>query len=217
MARTRAASISKAENMSSKVGQQQGRRAFGRLAGRVAAAGVLAAAALAAGLTGCASLETRDVTLSESEITLLLARQFPMERKVLEVIDLTVSNPQVRLLPDSNRIGTELDVAAVDRLFGNTAHAHVNLDYGLRFEPSDHSIRMTQVRVRELTLDSGANSMHGVAQRLGTLAAENALENQTLYKMKPAQADAMDRLNLVASPIRVTSQGLSMTVSPKPN
>jgi len=33
--------------------------------------------------------------------------------------------------------------------------------------------------------------------------------------MKPAQADEMDRLNLVASPITVTPQGLHMTVSPK--
>ncbi len=195
----------------SSIGQQGNRRVFGQLATGVA----LVAMAAAATLTGCASLVSHDVTLSEAQITLLLARQFPMERKVLEVIDLTVANPQLHLLPDSNRIGTELDVTAIDRLFGNTAHGHVNVDYGLRFEPSDHSIRMTQVRVRELALDSGTSSLHGVAQRLGTLVAESALENQTLYKMKPAQADEMDRLNLQASPIRVTPQGLVMTVSPK--
>ena len=136
---------------------------------------------------------------------------------MLEVIDLEVSNPQVHLLPDVNRIGTEFDVAALDRLFGSSAHGHVHLDYALRFEPADHSIRMTQVRVRELTLESGSNAMHGAAQRIGTLVAEDILENQALYKMKPAQADEMDRLNLVASPIRVTAQGIQMTVSPKPN
>ena len=195
----------------SSIGQQGNRRVFGRLAAGAALAAIVATIAL----TGCASLVSHDVTLSEAQITLLLARQFPMERKVLEVIDLTVANPQIHLLPDTNRVGTELDVTAVDRLFGNTARAHVNVDYGLRFEPSDHSIRMTQVRVRELTLDSGTSSLHGVAQRLGTLVAEGALENQTLYKMKPAQADEMDRLNLQASPIRVTPQGLVMTVSPR--
>ena len=155
--------------------------------------------------------------LSESQITLLLARQFPLERKVLEVIDLEATNPQVHLLPDTNRIGTELDVSALDRLFGSSAHGHVNLDYGLRFDATDHSIRMTQVHVRDLSLESGSNALHGAAQRIGTLVAENVLENLTLYKMKPAQADEMDRLNLEASPIRVTAQGISMTVSPKAN
>ncbi|MET0384057.1 MAG: hypothetical protein ABW032_11605 [Burkholderiaceae bacterium] len=188
--------------------RNQNRRGFGL--------GAAAVAVAAAGLSACAGLVgSRDVTLSESQLTLLLARQFPMERRMVEVIDLTVSNPQIHLLPQANRIGTELDVDALDRLFGNGAHAHVDLDYGLRFEPTDHSIRMTNVRVRRLSLDSGSNSLHGVAQRIGTLVAENMLENETLYKMKPPQADEMDRLNLVVSPIRVTAQGIQMTVSPK--
>ncbi|HEY9026011.1 MAG TPA: hypothetical protein VIP05_17065, partial [Burkholderiaceae bacterium] len=102
-----------------------------------------------------------------------------------------------------------------DRLFGSRAQGHLKLDYGLRFEPSDHSIRMTQVRVRDLSLESGAGTLHGAAQRLGTLVAEDLLENLSLYKMKPAQADEMNRLGLEASPIRVTAQGISMTLSPR--
>ena len=181
------------------------------------AAGLLAGALAAAALSGCAALiGTHDVDIGESQLALLMARQFPMQRKVLEVIDLEIANPQLRLLPESNRVATELDVTAADRLFGNSAQGHVSLDYGLRFQASDHTIRMTQVRVRELTLASGSNSLRGASQRLGGLVAENALENLVLYRMKPAQADEMDRLNLVASPITVTAAGLHMSVSPRP-
>jgi hypothetical protein len=74
---------------------------------------------------------------------------------------------------------------------------------------------MSQVRVRDLTLDAGSNGLHGAAQRIGTLVAEEMLENMTLYKMKPAQADEMDRLNLVAGPILVTAQGIQMSVAPR--
>jgi hypothetical protein len=76
---------------------------------------------------------------------------------------------------------------------------------------------MSQVRVRELTFESGSSSLHGTAQRIGTLVAENILENMPLYKMKPSQADTMDRLNLVAGPIMVTPQGIQMTISPRQN
>jgi hypothetical protein len=197
------------------VGRRYRRRAVLRISVAAGAlwAGVLALLAL---LSGCAGLiGTHDVDISESQLTLLMARQFPMERKVMEVIDLDITNPVLTLIPQSNRVGTELDVAAVDRLFGSAATAHVRLDYGLRFQPSDHTIRMTQVRVRELTLASGSSNLHGAAQRIGGLVAENALENLVLYRMKPAQADEMDRLNLVASPITVTPRGLHMSVSPK--
>ena len=84
-----------------------------------------------------------------------------------------------------------------------------------RFDAADHTIRMTDVRVRQLDVAAGSSNLHGAAQRLGTLAAESLLENQPLYRMKPAQADEMDRLGLVASPIRVGAQGISMTLSPR--
>ena len=195
-------------------GRRQRRRAALRAA---SAAGALCAGVLAA-ISGCTSLLARhDVDISESQLGVLMARQFPMERKVAEVIDLSVTNPVLTLLPAGNRVGTELDVAAVDRLFGSAAMGHVKLDYGLRFQPSDHTIRMTEVRVRELTLSSGSSNLRGGAQRIGGLVAENALNDLVVYRMKPAQADEMDRLDLVASPITVTPQGLHMTVSPRRN
>jgi len=172
--------------------------------------------AVGAALAGCAGLTgPHTINLSESELTLLLARQFPIERKVLDVIDLQVTNPQLRLLPDTNRVATELDFSTLDRLFGTRAQGHLNLDYGLRFNAPDHSIRLSQVRVRELNIQSGAGSLRGAGERLGSLVAEDLLENLPIYKMKPAQAEEMDRLNLVASDIHVTAQGISLTLSPK--
>src|SRR5438067_1170319 len=100
------------------VGRRYRQRALARMAGM---AGVLCAGVLAL-LSGCAALiGTHDIDISESQLTLLLSRQFPMERKVLEVIDLNITNPQVELIPQGNRIGTQLDVTALDRLFGSTA------------------------------------------------------------------------------------------------
>jgi hypothetical protein len=195
-----------------RVGRRYRRRAVLRMA---SAAGALWAGVLVT-MSGCTSLlGTHDVDISESQLTVLMARQFPMERKVMEVIDLNITNPVLTLIPQSNRVGTELDVTAIDRVFGSTALGHVKLDYGLRFQASDHTIRMTEVRVRELSLSSGSSNLHGAAQRIGGLVAENALENLVLYRMKPAQADEMDRLNLVASPITVTPQGLHMSVAPR--
>ena len=205
------------ERSGGQVGARYRRRTLLRVVAKAGAlcAGVLALMAL---MSGCAALiGTHDVDISESQLALLLARQFPMERKVLEVVELDITNPQITLIPEGNRVGTELDVSALDRLFGSSAMGHVKLDYGLRFQASDHTIRMTQVRVRELTLSSGSNNLRGAAQRLGGLVAENALEDLVLYRMKPAQADEMDRLDLVASPITVTAQGLHMTVSPRRN
>src|ERR1700761_5027077 len=157
--------------------EQVGRRYRRRTALRMAsAAGALCAGVLGL-LSGCASLiGTHDVDISESQLSVLMARQFPMERKVMEVIDLNITNPVLTLMPQANRVGTELDVTAIDRLFGSTALGHVKLDYSLRFQPSDHTIRMTEVRVRALSLSSGPSHLHGAAQRIGGRGGGDAPE-----------------------------------------
>jgi hypothetical protein len=186
------------------------RRRVGLAAGAFLGLGVLL------GVSGCAGMGgSTTVSISESELALLLARQFPMERKVMEVVDLQVTNPQLRLLPEQNRIASEFDIFALERLLGSRTQGHVSLDYGLRFESSDHTIRLTQVHVRDLTLESGPNALHGASQRIGTLVAEDLLENLPVYKMKQSQVDRMDRMDLAAGPITVTPRGIQMTIEPR--
>ena len=63
---------------------------------------LLAAAMVApAWLAGCAALGgARTVTLSHADLQARLERQFPRQRRVLEVIDVDIARPVVRLLPD---------------------------------------------------------------------------------------------------------------------
>lgn len=166
-------------------------------------------------LAGCAALETQDLVFSETDLALMLARQFPQSRKVLEVIELQVANPHLTLQPERNRVATSFDLIANDRLFGNHASGHLMLDYALRFDAADHSVRMKDVRVQSLSLDSGSSTLRGQAQRLGILASEHLLENLAIYKMKPEQADRMDRFGLEARSVAVTARGLEVHVGPK--
>ena len=72
--------------------------------------------ALAAGTTliaGCAGLfGPRTVEVSQAQLEELLARRFPLTRRVLEIFDVTVSAPLLRLLPDANRIATDFELAS---------------------------------------------------------------------------------------------------------
>jgi hypothetical protein len=168
------------------------------------------------GLGGCSTIGVPStLRFSETDLTLMLSRQFPQERRVLEVIDVQLANPQLMLLPESNRLSTAFDVTADDRLFGGHAAAHVKLDYALRYEPKDRTLRLQDVRVEELTLAPGAAPMRGQAQRLGVLAAEHVLENLAIYKMRPDQADRMDQFGVEPKSIKVTSQGVEVAVGPK--
>ena len=71
-------------------------------------------------LLGACATGPRTVSVSASELQAWIARRFPVERRVLEVFELRLSAPTVRLLPQDNRLVTELNLLATDRLSGRS-------------------------------------------------------------------------------------------------
>ena len=68
-------------------------------------------------LAGCAALlGPRTVEIPEARLQQVLARQFPLRSRVLELFDINVAAPRLTLLPETNRVATEFDLAIGDRL-----------------------------------------------------------------------------------------------------
>jgi hypothetical protein len=170
---------------------------------------VMAVVALA--LSACAGLGVpRELTLSQADLQTLIERQFPRDRRVLEVLDVSLARPVIRLAPERKRIVTELDLSAVERLSGRTVHGSLALDHALRYEPSDASIRLAQVKVQDFKLDIGGTSLSGQGARLGALLAEHLLDDFVIYRVKDAQREALRRAGIDRADIAVTSRGVEL-------
>ena len=77
----------------------------------------LSCLALAALLAACASLGgSRVMTFSEADMARLLEQHGPFQRRLLEVLDVRVQRPTVRLVPSSNRLASSFDIAATERV-----------------------------------------------------------------------------------------------------
>jgi hypothetical protein len=170
----------------------------------------------AALLAGCAGFGgPRVKVIGESELQSLLAREFPRRRRVLEVLDVTLSLPRVRLMPERNRIGTQLDLAATERLSGTTLDGEIALDYALRLEPSDGTVRLTQVHVDRLDLRAAGTALPLPMQRVGALLAEHLLDDYAIWRAPPEQAELARRYGGAASAVTVTSRGVEITFAPR--
>ena len=185
-----------------------------------------AAAALAgaaAQLQGCANLgQPRVITLSEAELSALVARAFPMQQQVLEVLDLQLSAPRLRLLPEINRISVLLVVRAQERLRGGRGRGELGFDSALRFEPQDASVRLNQVRVQHLDFAAGAESslalealtaLPGAALRIGRGLAERLLEDLVVYRIGDQRLAQLHQLGLQPGAVTVTARGLEITLA----
>ncbi|HSI59042.1 MAG TPA: hypothetical protein VLA16_15890 [Ideonella sp.] len=181
---------------------------------RRSALAVLAGMALV--LAGCAQLAgPRSVVFSEGELQQMLERKFPLDRRMLEVMEVKVSQPQLRLLPERNRLTLDLQADATDRLFANALHGRLALESGLRLDPRDASIRLTQVRVTAFTLDKDGASPRVPLQRLGALVAETLLEDAAIHQLKPEQMERLTRAGYQPGSIEITPAGIVISVVPR--
>ncbi|MDZ7812793.1 MAG: hypothetical protein U5L74_06615 [Ideonella sp.] len=178
------------------------------------------AVATAGGLGACASvLGPRRVVYSQAELAELLAKRFPIDRRIMEWLDVEVSHPQVRLLPEENRLELGLGVALRDRLFTTRLRGRLRLSTALAVRAEDRSLRMRQVRVHDWAVDGLDDASRWPSrvqgQRLGGLLVERVLEDLNLYTFKDSDWQRLTDAGYAPPQVRIQPQGLELLALPR--
>jgi len=196
----------------------------------------------AAGLTGCAGFGGPTViTLTEAELQRLLAREFPLNRRLLEVLQVELPAPTLALQPERNRLGLAFTAQVQDRLTQRPLRGELGFDTALRFEPRDASVRLTQVRVNRLRRLADArptaggaagvsaptaadprpgfaavSPAEGLLSSLGAAVAERMLEDLPIYTLSAERRADLRRLGLAPGAVTVTARGVEITLARQP-
>jgi hypothetical protein len=174
----------------------------------------MAAAGLAL-MAGCAGLGgPKVITLSETDLAARLDRQLPFERRLLEVFEVHITAPRIRLMPEANRLATEFDVEVSDRVFGRAVSGRLALDYALRYDAQAQAIRLADVHVGTLAIDGVPGNAASAAQSIGPLVAEQLLEGLPIYRFRPEDLKTAQGLGFEPGGVAVTSRGVEITLRP---
>lgn len=161
------------------------------------------------------SVTQRRFTLPEAQLQQALARRFPVEQRVADLLDVRLSAPRLSLLPASNRLGTELALGLVERLRGTRYDGSVALEYGLRFDSSDQSVRLADVRVSRFSLGGIPAPYQDLVSRYVPRLAERWLEGYVLHQFSEQDLGWVGSLGLEPAALQVTPAGLSVALQPK--
>jgi len=163
-------------------------------------------------MAGCAS-GPRSIDLSRQQLQSALERRFPQEaRPAAGLLQLNVGVPRLALLPEANRVRLDFALEASDRIVRSVFRGDLGVSFGLRYEPSDASLRATGVRVEQLAVPDLPAALRAPLQRAGALVAENLLEDTVLHTFRPEEL-ARAR-GWTPGAIRVTPSGLRMEFLP---
>lgn len=171
----------------------------------------------AAGLGACALVQPgpRTLEISEARLAELVARRFPLDHRYLEMVDVSMSRPRLRLLPDENRIQTELDYTMGTALEGTrTVQGVLGLSYGLRFNPADRSVRLSEVRVERFDVPGVPAGRAARMSRLGSAVAESVLQDAVIHRLRADELKVAEGWVYEPGAFRVVPGGLQLTMTP---
>jgi hypothetical protein len=175
---------------------------------------VASALALSLPAGGFAAPGSKTVTIAQEHLQQAIGQRFPYQQKLADVLDLKILSPRLALLPEANRIGTELDLNLLERIGGRTYTGTMALDYGLRFERADNSVRMTGVRVSRVRLNDVPEPFNGAISRHMPRMAEQLLNNYALHTLSEQDMMLVSGLGFEPGEIKVTPKGLRVTLDP---
>ncbi len=178
---------------------------------------VFPAAVLAATLVaGCAAFAPNSVHLSREQISEAIAKRFPYSARWLGVFELTASAPRLMLMPETNRVGAEVDVVIHDTLFSRDYRGGLLMNSGLRFQPADRTVRLVGVRVDRFAVDGLPIALQAQAVRLGAGVAEQLLEGTVMHTLSESAARRLAQGGVTPGEIQVNADGLTISLNPAP-
>ena len=138
---------------------------------------------------------------------------------MLDALDIDVSAPRITLDPANNRINTSLDLkVAGNSLVGlftrKQYQGGIDLSYGLRFEPSDGSVRLNDVKVAHFSVDGAPEALQRLIEKHGASLTQKLLDDYPIYKLKAEDLRTAAGQGYQPGALKIVPEGLSITLDP---
>lgn len=155
-------------------------------------------------------------TVSAELLQQAVAQRFPLRYPVPGLMNLDMQVPQLQLLPAQNRLGAEMALVAAGPVLQGSHPGTLALDFSLRYEASDLTVRAHQLRFKRLTMPSLQPGVVALLNAYGPALSESALLEVVLHRLQPRDLALPNSLGMQPGSITVTDTGLVIGFVPKP-
>ncbi len=155
-------------------------------------------------------------TVSLDQMRRAVAQRFPLRYTVPGLLRMDLQAPSLRLLPVQNRLGAEMAVEAAGAVLERSHKGLFDVDFALRYEASDHTIRAHQLRIKRLQIPSLPANVVDMLNIYAPAMAEQSLLEVVLYQLRPQDLTVPDAMGMRPDRVTVTDQGVEIGFALKP-
>jgi hypothetical protein len=173
---------------------------------------IAGAGVLALHLAGCtitpAHAAQPGYRISMAQLQRAMERRFPRRYPVRGVIDLDIDVPQLRLLPAENRVGAQVSIRASGPLLQRARNGTVDLDFALRYEPADRTVRAYEIAVNQVDVEGLRPDAAQLLDAYVRASASESLLEVVVHQLQPKDLALADTMGLEPASITVAQDGL---------
>ena len=155
-------------------------------------------------------------TVSAEVLQQTVAQRFPLRYPVEGLLNLDLQAPRLRLLPAQNRLAATMAVQAAGPALRRSYAGSFDVDFALRYEASDRSIRAHQLQFKNLQFPDLKPAVVELLNSYGPALAAQSLQEVVLHTLRPQDLALADTMGLQPGSITVTDQGLVIGFVNKP-
>ena len=155
-------------------------------------------------------------TVTEAQLQQAVGKRFPRRYPVGGFLDIDAQAPRLSLLPARNRLAVQMQVQAAGPALPRAYKGLFDLDFALRYQASDRTVRVDQLRVNALQFENVPAQTSALLSMVGPQLAEQSLQGVVLHQLKPEDLALPDGMGLQPDTITVTNKGLVIAFIAKP-
>jgi hypothetical protein len=155
-------------------------------------------------------------TVSADQLQQAVAQRFPMRYRVPGLLDLDIHPPQLRLLQEQNRVRAEMAIGATGPALDRALRGTFDVDFALRYEPGDRTIRAYRMHFQNLRLPGLTPQASELLNAYAPAIAAQTLQEVVLHQLRPQDLAIAESLGMQPDSITVTDKGLVIGFVLKP-
>ncbi len=156
---------------------------------------------------GCAlrPLFTREIVFTQQEMTERLAKRFPIERNIADLVNIKLTRPRLSF-PDPERsdmarrlvVGVDLDVRLP--LSSRSLFGQMTLSGIPRYDPATRAIYLRDAKLDRVRVDNMPDALSAALVKTATQVARESFEDKAIYSFDAAD---LKRIGLPLNPERI--------------
>lgn len=168
-------------------------------------------------LVACSSpspLLQAPIVVSKKQLQDALQARQAQYLRLADWLELRIESAQVELLPETQQVQTRLALTLQESMLKSRWPVQAHVGFGTRFDAVNKQFVLTQVQLLGLESPALPTTITATAKALISQALTRQLEGQTLYALKPAEIELLERHAVVPGPVRIDTQEVRIALVP---